>query len=332
MALDIQDPSRSKDSVCNLVCPVPTIADLLAQGGRLAVWHDMSLPQILQRIIWRAWRSSRAGSEDDMVLICFDGKHLPPASNWMVYTCLRDPELWLSSRPVGMAQKYGPLRLEWLDMVRYQLDQTWPAWFGSIPFSMARYCYCCWQEDPKKQQSLPERQGLSENGPPWSTPKSKGMSKITIIWIYLNYLSNLLWIANLLKGYAQILDKLIWDAQKPVVKFYKPAFALLTMHIYALWHLLLQHCALLVWVTVVCNDMAAQEKPKAALSPVQSHERSPFIAEHQRVLGPSLRQSVLDVSDERQRTVVHTENAMSEVKEEEDAAVKRFWMFGCVWK
>ena len=60
------------------------------------------------------------------------------------------------------------------------------------------------------------------------------------------------------------------------------------MHIYALWHLLLQHCALLVWVTVVCNDMAAQEKPKAALSPVQSHGRSPFIAEHQRVLGPSL--------------------------------------------
>ena len=40
-----------------------------------------------------------------------------------------------------------------------------------------------------------------------------------------------------------------------------------------------------------------------------------------------LRQTVLDVSDERQRTVVHTENAMSEVKEEEDAAVKRFWMF-----
>eukprot|EP00435_Cladocopium_sp_Y103_P038316 s2018_g10.t1 len=32
---------RSKGSVCNLVCPVPRIADLLAQGGRLAVWHDM---------------------------------------------------------------------------------------------------------------------------------------------------------------------------------------------------------------------------------------------------------------------------------------------------
>lgn len=65
MALDIQDPSRSKDSVCNLVCPVPTIADLLAQGGRLAVWHDMSLPQILQRIIWPA-RGQAAG---DLVVL-----------------------------------------------------------------------------------------------------------------------------------------------------------------------------------------------------------------------------------------------------------------------
>ena len=69
MWLDIQDRlSRFKDSVSNLVCPVPTLADLLAQGGRLAVWHDMSLPQILQRLIWPAtrasWRSSHAGSEE----------------------------------------------------------------------------------------------------------------------------------------------------------------------------------------------------------------------------------------------------------------------------
>ena len=44
------------------------------------------------------------------------------------------------------------------------------------------------------------------------------------------------------------------------------------------------------------------------------------------MLGLWLRQTVLDVSDERQRAVVHTENAMSEVKEEEDATVKRLWL------